>query len=185
MEYVGSYFPEQRSNPCLLHWQHGVLTTGPPGRCHVYLLLNCKAFEGKPSQVMPEHGCAKSLQSCLTLFVTLWTVAHQTPLSMGFSRQEDWSGLPYSPPGYLPDSGIKTASPLTPALQADSLPLSHQGGPRTWLVLNKRLWPELINHSPPLLPFTSVQSEEPRRVPTSPFPNPSPPPKVHTTTGTQ
>ena len=42
--------------------------------------------------------CAKSLQSCLT-FVTLWTVALQPPLSMGFSRQEYWSGLPFPPPG--------------------------------------------------------------------------------------
>ena len=43
---------------------------------------------------------------------------------MGFSRQEYWSGLPYSPPGDLPDPGIKPASPAAPALQADSLPMS-------------------------------------------------------------
>ena len=43
-------------------------------------------------------------------FVTPWTVAWQTPLSMEFSRQEDWSGLPISSPGQLPDSGIKPAS---------------------------------------------------------------------------
>ena len=51
-------------------------------------------------------------------------VAHQAPLSMGFSRQEYWSGLPCPPPGNLPYPGIK---PLSPALQADSLPLSHWG----------------------------------------------------------
>ena len=42
---------------------------------------------------------------------TLWTVAHQAPLSMGFLRQEYWSGLPFPSPGDLPDPGIKTASP--------------------------------------------------------------------------
>ena len=48
-----------------------------------------------------------------------WTVIHQAPLSMEFSRQEYWSGLPFPSPGYLPDAGIK---PGSPALQADSLP---------------------------------------------------------------
>ena len=43
------------------------------------------------------------------LFVTLWTLAHQAPLSMGFSRQEYWSGLPFPPPGNLPDPGIQPA----------------------------------------------------------------------------
>ena len=45
------------------------------------------------------------------LFVTLWIVAHQAPLSMGFSRQEYWSGLPFPPLGDLPDPGIKAVSP--------------------------------------------------------------------------
>ena len=54
-------------------------------------------------------------------------VAHQSPLSMGFSRQEYWSGLPCPPPGNLPDPGIKPLSPASPALQADSLTLSHWG----------------------------------------------------------
>ena len=47
------------------------------------------------------------------------TVANQAPLSMGFSRQESWSGLPFSSPGDLPKSGVETGAP---ALQADSLP---------------------------------------------------------------
>ena len=67
--------------------------------------------------------------SCIQLFVTPWTVAHQASLSMGFSRQERWSGLPFPPPGDLPDAGIKPPSPGTPALQADSLPLSHWESP--------------------------------------------------------
>ena len=53
-------------------------------------------------------------------FATPWTLAHQTLLSMGLSRQEYWSGLPFSPPGDLPDPGTKSASPVNPALQADS-----------------------------------------------------------------
>ena len=51
-------------------------------------------------------------------------VTHQVSLSMVFSRQECWTGLPCPPPGDLPDPGTE---PMSPALQADSLPLSHQG----------------------------------------------------------
>ena len=57
-------------------------------------------------------------QSCPTL-CTPWTVAHQAPPSIGFSRQGYWSGLPLPSPGDLPDPGIK---PRSPTLQADSLP---------------------------------------------------------------
>ena len=59
--------------------------------------------------------------------MTPWTVACQAPLFMGFPRQEYWSGLSFTPPAGLPHPGIEPASP---ALQADSLPLSHQGSPR-------------------------------------------------------
>lgn len=58
---------------------------------------------------------AKSPQSSLTL-VTPWAVAHQTPLSMGFSRPEYWSGLPFLPPGESSCPGIKPASLMSPAL---------------------------------------------------------------------
>ena len=58
------------------------------------------------------------LLSCVQLFATPWTVAHQAPPSMEFSRQEYWSGLPFPSPGDLPDPGIK---PRSPALQADAL----------------------------------------------------------------
>ena len=61
---------------------------------------------------------------CVPLFVIPWTVALQAPLSMGFPRQEYWSGLPFPPTGNLPDPGIK---PTSLTLQADSLPLSYQG----------------------------------------------------------
>ena len=59
----------------------------------------------------------KSL-SCVRLFETLWTVAYQASPSMGFSRQEYWSGLPFPSPGDLPNPGIE---PWSPALQADPL----------------------------------------------------------------
>ena len=65
-------------------------------------------------------GSGLVAKSCLTL-VTLWTVAHQASLSMGYLRQEYWSGLSFPPPGYLPDTRIKSTFP---GLQADSLPLS-------------------------------------------------------------
>ena len=58
------------------------------------------------------------------LCLTPWTVACQASLSMGFSRQEYWSGLPFLSPGDLPDPGIE---PGSPALQADSLPPELQG----------------------------------------------------------
>ena len=61
--------------------------------------------------------------------VTLWTVARQAPLSMGFSRQENWSGLPFPSPGERPDPGIEPVSPATPSLQMSSLPLRPQGNP--------------------------------------------------------
>ena len=56
--------------------------------------------------------------SCVQLFATPWTGAHQAPLSMGFSRQKYWSGLPFTSPGDLSDPGNE---PGYPALQADSL----------------------------------------------------------------
>ena len=64
-------------------------------------------------------------QSCPTL-VNPWTVACQVPLSMGFSRQEYWNGLPCPPPGNLPHPGIESGSS---ALQADSLLIELQGTP--------------------------------------------------------
>ena len=60
-------------------------------------------------------GCVQSL-SRVRLFATQWTVARQAPLSMGLSRQEYWSGLPSSPPGDLPDPGVKPVSLFLPAL---------------------------------------------------------------------
>ena len=62
------------------------------------------------------HECLVSL--VMSDSATLWTIAHQAPLSKGFCRQEYWSGLPFPSPEDLPDPGIK---PRSPALQADAL----------------------------------------------------------------
>ena len=73
-------------------------------------------------------GVAVVVQSLtrVQLFVTSWTIAHQAPVSIGFPRQEHWSGLSFPSPGHLPDPGTESTSP---ALQAGSLLLSHQGSP--------------------------------------------------------
>ena len=68
---------------------------------------------------------------------TPWILVCQAVLSMGFRRQEYWSGLPFPPPEDLPNPGIKPMSSAAPAFQADSLPLSHWGSP--WLYQNEQL----------------------------------------------
>ena len=72
---------------------------------------------------LPSHV---SSLSPVQLFETPWTVAYEAPSSMGFSRQEYWSGVPFSSPGDLPDTGIELGSP---ALQADALPSKPPGKP--------------------------------------------------------
>ena len=66
-----------------------------------------------------KHACVLSCFSYVWLFATLWTIAHQAPLSMGFSRHEYWSGLPCSPPGYQLNPGIESASLKSPALASE------------------------------------------------------------------
>ena len=80
------------------------------------------------------------LLSCVRLFATPRTVASQAPLSMGFSRQKYRSGLPCPPPRDLPDPGTEPTSPSVPALQADSVPLSHQGCPFYYVAKDSRLF---------------------------------------------
>ena len=82
--------------------------------CHIL-----KAWLFGLEQLTLYNICMLSGFSCIWLCVTLWTVAHQAPLSMGFSRQEYWSGLPCPPLGTLPVPGIKSVSHW----QAGSLPL--------------------------------------------------------------
>ena len=74
--------------------------------------------------------CMLSHFSYVQLFVTPWTVVRLAPLSMGFSRQEYWSGLPHPFPGDLPDPGIEPMSFMSPAgWQVGSLPLAPPGKP--------------------------------------------------------
>ena len=98
--------------------------------------------------------------SRVQLFATHWTVAHEASLSVEFSRQEYWSGLPFPSPGDFPDPGIK---PGSPALQADSLPSENQGSPNACMLLllscvsHVRLCatPETTAHqAPPSLEFS-------------------------------
>ena len=89
-----------------LGFSESILLTIP----HLFLILWCEV---------------KSL-SRVQLYVTPWTVAYQAPLSMGFSRQECWSGLPFPSPGDLPDPGIE---PRSPTLQVDALPSEPPGKP--------------------------------------------------------
>ena len=86
------------------------------------------------------------------LFVTPWTIAHQAPQSLGFSRQEYCSGLPFPTPEDLPNPGIE---PRSPTLQADSLPAESQGKPKNtgvdslsllqWIFLTQKLNQSLLH----------------------------------------
>ena len=76
------------------------------------------------------NACVLSYFSHIQLFVTLWTMAHQAPLSMKFIWQEFWSGFPFPSPGNLPDPGIE---PEPPALKADSLLSKPQEKP--WIII--------------------------------------------------
>ena len=100
--------------------------------------------------------CVQSL-SCLRLFVVAWTVAHKAPLSMGFSRQEYWNGLPFPPPGELPDPGIEPAPLGSPALQADSLPVAPPGKYR---VETRDTAKHPTMHRPPLPPPPTTCNKE-------------------------
>ena len=93
-------FPSQGSNPSLLHCSQGLYHLSHQGSPRIPLKAKVK------------------LLSRVRFFATPWTVAYQAPLSMGFSRQEYWSGVPLPSPGDLTDPGIE---PQSPAFQADAL----------------------------------------------------------------
>ena len=77
------------------------------------------------------RACMLSYFSCIQLFATLWTVAHQAPLSMGFSRQEYWSGLSFPSPRDLVTPGIEPMSLVSPALAGGFFTTS-----ATWEILS-------------------------------------------------
>ena len=78
------------------------------------------------------RACMLSCFSRVRLFATPLTVECLAPLSMGFPRQKHWSGLPFAPPGNLPDPGIKPESPMSPALAGGFFTIG-----ATWDALNK------------------------------------------------
>ena len=112
------------------------------------------------------YVCMFSCFNCVQLFVTIWTVACQAPLSMGLSRQEYWSGLPCPPIGYLPNPGIK---PRSPALHVNYLPLGYGGNPLLvdtgpWISRTITFWrcysPDLHSHCTVLWSsFTTINGE--------------------------
>ena len=81
-----------------------------------------------------ERVCVSMLSHCshVWLFATVWIIAPHAPLSMGFSRQEYWSGLPCPPPGDLPDQGVKLASLCLLNWKVGSLSLAPLGKPNRW-----------------------------------------------------
>ena len=85
---------------------------------HLLLSLNLRVHWRLGSYFIEINLYANVLScfSCVWVFFTLWTIAPETPLSMGFSRQECWSGLPCPPPGDLPDPGNEPVSLRSPAL---------------------------------------------------------------------
>ena len=106
----------------------------------LFLVLEKKAFSFAPLSMMSAGGLSFSvpvhLLSHVQLFATPWTVAYQAPPSMGFSRQEYWSGLPFPSPGDLPNPGIE---PGSPAFQADALTSEPPGKPAaiTWSQMSR------------------------------------------------
>ena len=116
-------FPTQGSNPGLPHCRR---------------ILYQLSHQGSPTPSLSSFltklklsFCAVFCHSVVSDSATPWTTAHQAPLSMGFSRQEYWSGMPCPPPGDVPNPGIE---PGSPALQADSL-LSEPPGKLLLLLL--------------------------------------------------
>ena len=83
-----------------------------------------------PRYMVGSDGYDKCVCSVEPDSMTPWTIAHQAPLSMGFSRQEYWSELPCPPLGEPPDSGIKPVSPRTPALAGGFFSTESSGKPR-------------------------------------------------------
>ena len=94
--------------------------------CQTPLQETCLGHQGSSTQCVCVCVCVRESFSRVQLFVTSCTIAHQASLSMEFSRQEYWSGLPLPSPEDLPDPEIE---PLSPALQADSLLFELQGSP--------------------------------------------------------
>ena len=108
------------------------------GQIFAHLSIACRLADFSPSSL---GFCPTHMRVCLCShlvmsdsFVTSWTVAHQAPLSMEFSRQEYWSGLPSSPLGHLPNPRMKPVSPASPALSGGLFPTEPPGKPPAHVV---------------------------------------------------
>ena len=119
----------------------------------IYMLV-CNIYPSTREQTV---SCTDSVtsgslvtKSCPILAIT-WTVACQAPLSMRFSRQEYWSGLPFPSPGDLPNPGIK---PRSPALQADSLPTELCGKPSSQFT-----YPVFSTHRHTFIPISTYHRQ--------------------------
>ena len=89
------------------------------------MTLDTKQTRNQISALLPKQPSVHAeWLSHVQIVATPWTSAHQAPLSMGYSRQEYWSGLPFHPPGGCLDPGME---PSSPPLQSDSFPLNHLG----------------------------------------------------------
>ena len=102
------------------------------------------AYKVKPITFFYTFLCTQLLSLSNSLWPP-WTVAHQAPLSMGFSRQEYWRGVPFPSLKDLPDPGIELASLLSPALQVDSLPAEALRKPHLliYYIIKNQLYPEI------------------------------------------
>ena len=118
--------------------------------------MNHSAVRQKLTQRCKSHICTfVLLLSHVQLFATRWTVAHQAPLSMGFSRPEYCSGLPFPPPGDLPNPRVKSVSPLSPAspaLTGGFFTTELPGKQSSYILLKKSLpssylWPCIVAYS--------------------------------------
>ena len=114
-----------------------------------YWLLCCVSVTSGTFQHAPAHDCLEvsslfwiilSVSSCVCmlshfnhvwLFVSLWTVTPQAPLSLVYSRQESWNGMPCPPPGHLPNPGIKPVSLMSPTLAGKSFTTGVTGKPQS------------------------------------------------------
>ena len=125
----GILVPLPGIKPMSLALKGGLLNTRPPGKS--WILFEGISFGGVRKLLHTAstcvHACMLSCFSRIWLCATPWTVTQQTPLSMGFSKWEYWSGVTFPSPWDLPGPGIE---PRSSVLQADSLPSEPPGKPR-------------------------------------------------------
>ena len=100
------------STECLMPWHSFLVVQETPFHC---LTWSWVLYSFCSQSCFPFHSSAQSLYH-VPLFATSWAVVHKALLSMGFFRQEYWSGFPFPPPEDIPDLGIKPMSPASPAL---------------------------------------------------------------------